>query len=72
MHYNITISYWQHVGIRGAIGSWQDYEDDWDFGFSISHADEIEDIGYKGIVKKIRDIVGKNPVYRESFRDLPM
>jgi guanidinobutyrase / D-arginase len=36
-------------------------------GFTISHADEIEEIGYKGIVKKIRDTVGTNPVYRKSF-----
>ncbi|KAF8578770.1 Arginase/deacetylase [Ramaria rubella] len=52
-----------HVGIRGAISSWQDYKDDYEAGFTISHADEIEDVGYKGIVKKIRDVVGTNPVY---------
>ncbi|KAF8510625.1 agmatinase [Gautieria morchelliformis] len=52
-----------HIGIRAPIGSWQDYKDDRDMGFTISHADEIEDIGYEGIVKKIRDTVGRNPVY---------
>ncbi|KIJ36279.1 hypothetical protein M422DRAFT_179696, partial [Sphaerobolus stellatus SS14] len=52
-----------HVGIRGAISSWKDYENDREVGFVISHADEIEDVGYKGIVKKIRDVVGDNPVY---------
>ncbi|KAF8524053.1 Arginase/deacetylase [Hysterangium stoloniferum] len=52
-----------HVGIRGAISSWKDYEDDRNVGFSIIHADEIEDIGYKGVIKKIRDRVGTNPVY---------
>jgi agmatinase len=31
----------------------------------ISHAEDIEEIGYKGIVKKIREVVGENPVYRE-------
>ncbi|PCH36264.1 Arginase/deacetylase [Wolfiporia cocos MD-104 SS10] len=52
-----------HVGIRGALDSWKDYEDDFEAGFVISHADEIEDIGYQEIVTKIRDTVGDNPVY---------
>lgn len=34
-------------------------------GFTITYADEIEDIGYRGVVKKIRDRVGSNPVYSE-------
>jgi guanidinobutyrase / D-arginase len=40
-----------------------DLDTDRQCGFKISYADEIEDIGYQGIVKKIRDIVGDNPVY---------
>ncbi|KAI0831720.1 Arginase/deacetylase [Trametes gibbosa] len=52
-----------HVGIRGAINSWQDYEDDHEFGWVISHAEDVEDVGWKGVVKKIRDTVGDNPVY---------
>ncbi|EIN09871.1 Arginase/deacetylase [Punctularia strigosozonata HHB-11173 SS5] len=52
-----------HVGIRGALGSWDDYENDWEVGFHISHAEDIEEVGYKGIVQKIRDVVGDNPVY---------
>jgi len=52
-----------HVGIRGALNSWEDYENDYEVGFVISHADEIEDIGWKGVVQKIRDTVGDNPVY---------
>ncbi|CCM05037.1 uncharacterized protein FIBRA_07239 [Fibroporia radiculosa] len=52
-----------HVGIRGALNSWEDYDNDYDVGFIISHADELEDIGWKGVVKKIRDAVGDNPVY---------
>jgi len=58
-------SYLQHVGIRGAISGWEDYQNDREVGFIISHADEIEDVGYKGIVDKIREVVGDNPVYRE-------
>ncbi|CCL99229.1 uncharacterized protein FIBRA_01244 [Fibroporia radiculosa] len=52
-----------HVGIHGALDSWQDYDDDYEAGFVIIQAEEIEDISYKGIVKKIRDAVGDNPVY---------
>ncbi|KAH9890635.1 Arginase/deacetylase [Cubamyces lactineus] len=52
-----------HVGIRGAINSWQDYDDDYEFGWIISHAEDVEDVGWQGVVKKIRDTVGDNPVY---------
>ena len=65
----------QHVGIRGAINSWEDYDDDYEFGWVISHAWDAEDMGWQGIVKKIRETVGDNPVYSEphaSKNDLPM
>ncbi|KAI0753258.1 Arginase/deacetylase [Daedaleopsis nitida] len=52
-----------HVGIRSAIDSWEKYEDDHEFGFVISHAYDIEDGGWQGIVKRIKDTVGTNPVY---------
>ncbi|KAL4253947.1 arginase family protein [Abortiporus biennis] len=52
-----------HVGIRGALSSWDDYENDYEVGFVISHAWDIEEVGWKGIVKQIRDTVGDNPVY---------
>ena len=32
----------------------------------ISHAYDIEEVGWKGIVKHIRDTVGDNPVYSAS------
>jgi agmatinase len=60
----------QHVGIRGAINSWKDYEDDAAVDFIISHAEDIEDVGYKGIVKRIREVVGDNPVYSEHSTTL--
>ncbi len=53
----------QHIGIRGALGGLEDYENDFEVGFVISHAEDIEEVGWKGIVKKIRDTVGDNPVY---------
>lgn len=40
-----------------------DYDDDYEVGFVISHAEDIEDIGWRGIVKLIRETVGDNPVY---------
>ncbi|KAI0373281.1 Arginase/deacetylase [Pilatotrama ljubarskyi] len=52
-----------HVGIRGAINSWTDYDEDYEFGWVISHAEDVEDMGWEGVVKKIRDTVGDNPVY---------
>ncbi|EIN09870.1 agmatinase [Punctularia strigosozonata HHB-11173 SS5] len=52
-----------HVGIRSGLSDWDNYDNDWDVGFHISHAEDIEEVGYQGIVKKIRDVVGDNPVY---------
>ena len=53
----------QHVGIRNAISSWDDYDNDAEVGFVISHAEDIEEVGWSGIVKRIREVVGENPVY---------
>lgn len=53
----------QHVGIRGALNSWDDYDNDAEVGFVISHAEDIEEVGWRGIVKRIREVVGENPVY---------
>ena len=36
---------------------------DAEVGFHISYAEEAEDIGWQGIVKRIREVVGENPVY---------
>ncbi|KZV81238.1 Arginase/deacetylase [Exidia glandulosa HHB12029] len=52
-----------HVGIRNKIAGWETYENDAEVGFVISHADDIEEVGYKGIVKRILEVVGDNPVY---------
>ena len=37
----------------------------------ISHAYDIEEVGWKGIVKHIRDTVGDNPVY-SAFSSSPL
>ncbi|THG98722.1 hypothetical protein EW026_g3525 [Hermanssonia centrifuga] len=52
-----------HVGIRNSLHSWDDEEDDYKVGFVISYAEDIEEVGWKGIVQRIRDAVGDNPVY---------
>lgn len=52
-----------HVGIRNALQTWGDYENDYEVGFIISHAEDIEEVGWRGIVKRIREVVGDNPVY---------
>ena len=44
------------------------YEDDYEFGWVISHAEELEDMGWKGVVQRIRDVVGDNPVYSKTAR----
>jgi agmatinase len=57
-----------HAGIRTRLKSADDYRQDRALGFEIIHADEIEDIGYKGIVRKIRDRVQGTPVYSKRAR----
>jgi agmatinase len=64
----LTHGWAQHVGIRGGLNNWDDYENDAEVGFHISHAGDIDEEevgGYKGIVKKIKEVVGNNPVYSE-------
>jgi agmatinase len=52
-----------HVGIRGPLFSPQDLVDDERFGFSIVGAMELEEIGIRGAVQRIRERVGDAPVY---------
>ena len=53
----------QHVGIRGPLHGWEDEKDDVEVGFHTSYAEDIEEVGYQGIVDRIREVVGDNPVY---------
>ncbi|KAL8917421.1 MAG: hypothetical protein Q9172_005860 [Xanthocarpia lactea] len=52
-----------HAGIRTTLSGLSDYDNDGYCGFEIVEAREIDTIGTAGIIKKIRDRVGKKPVY---------
>ena len=52
-----------HVGIRGSIYDAADLTEDAGMGFSILGAWEIEVLGIAGVVSRIRERVGDNPVY---------
>jgi agmatinase len=52
-----------HVGIRGPLFSPQDLVDDEHFGFSIVGAMELEEIGVRGAVERIRERAGDAPLY---------
>jgi agmatinase len=52
-----------HVGIRGPIFSPDDLVDDARFGFGIVTSMDLEDIGIRGVVERVRERVGDAPVY---------
>ncbi|KAL1759706.1 arginase family-domain-containing protein [Schizophyllum commune] len=52
-----------HGAIRTTLSGLEDYENDDAVGFHRIEAREIDTLGIDGIVKKIRDTVGDNPVY---------
>ena len=53
-----------HAGIRTTLSGLSDYDNDGYCGFEISEAREIDTIGTKGIIQKIRQRVGtEKPVY---------
>jgi len=52
-----------HVGIRGPLYSRDDLKNDAEFGFKIIHCDEFQTEGIDKIVKRIKDKVGKKPLY---------
>lgn len=52
-----------HAGIRTTLSGLSDYENDGYCGFTRVEAREIDTIGTAGIIKRIRDRVGNNPVY---------
>jgi agmatinase len=52
-----------HVGIRGPLYTTDDLSADRDLGFQIVHAVEMEDIGTRGVVERIRARVEDRPVY---------
>ncbi|WP_433789005.1 agmatinase [Actinoplanes sp. CA-252034] len=52
-----------HVGTRGPLYSSRDLHDDRELGFHVVPSVEIDDLGARGIVERIRDRVGDRPVY---------
>jgi len=52
-----------HVGIRGSLYGEDDLTGDAELGFSVLGAWEIEVLGIAGMVSRIRERVGTNPVY---------
>lgn len=52
-----------HVGIRGSKYGPEDLQDDASFGFIFMSTWELEEIGTRGYVERIRDRVGGGPVY---------
>jgi agmatinase len=52
-----------HVGIRGPLYADTDLTDDTALGFSIVPAVELEDLGSRGVVERIRARVQDRPVY---------
>ena len=52
-----------HVGTRGPLYARQDLVDDAELGFQVVPSVEVDDLGARGIVERIRDRVGDRPVY---------
>jgi agmatinase len=52
-----------HVGIRGPLYDRRDLTADAELGFRTVHCREIDEIGIKGVVDRIRQRVGDRPVY---------
>jgi agmatinase len=52
-----------HVGTRGPLYSSRDLHEDSALGFHVVPSVEIDDLGARGIVERIRDRVGDRPVY---------
>ncbi|KZV85393.1 Arginase/deacetylase [Exidia glandulosa HHB12029] len=52
-----------HGAIRTTLSGPADYENDDTIGFQRIEAREIDTLGTDGIIKKIRDVVGTDPVY---------
>jgi agmatinase len=52
-----------HVGIRGPLYSAQDLVDDVDLGFQIVHSRDVDDLGIRGVIEKVKARVEDRPVY---------
>jgi len=52
-----------HVGTRGPLYSTDDLPQDGDLGFTVLRSVEVDDLGVRGILERLRDRVGGRPVY---------
>ena len=52
-----------HVGTRGPLYAGSDLADDTGLGFQVVGSVEMDDLGARGVVERIRDRVGDRPVY---------
>jgi agmatinase len=52
-----------HVGTRGPLYSTQDLVDDRDLGFAVVGSVEMDDLGARGVLERIKARVGDRPVY---------
>ena len=52
-----------HVGIRGPLYGPQDLADDQVLGFQVVGSHEMDDLGWRGVVERIRARVGDRPTY---------
>jgi agmatinase len=52
-----------HVGIRGPLYSREDLTDDQVLGFQVIGAHDMDDLGWRGAVERIRARVGDRPTY---------
>jgi agmatinase len=52
-----------HVGIRGPLYAAGDLVEDAELGFQVVHSRELDDIGARGVVERLRARVEERPVY---------
>jgi agmatinase len=52
-----------HVGIRGPLYSAADLVQDAELGFQVVHSREVDDLGIRGVIERLRTRVEERPVY---------
>ena len=51
------------IGIRGMMSTSAPYDWARDNGVTVLTPDDVEDLGAKGVISKIREVVGGGPIY---------
>jgi agmatinase len=52
-----------HVGIRGPLYSASDLVQDAELGFQVVHSREVDDLGIRGVIERVKARVEERPVY---------